>query len=196
MAELVDYAKVIAEFEHLLGNSTSAVVTINALIRNSITSAEQLRELTDQDLLKIANIGQGRVNHIRACLARTNSQPARMHFINFDGRVDGETAKTIEEVAASRGLSPQQILAELLREAINRRGYGISGRTEIDVKVEPMTINAGNGGFHVLTVVSDGYGYLVAEDSAGTELARVAADQEDADLADLVANLIRAKDAS
>ncbi|QNJ57712.1 hypothetical protein SEA_KEANU_107 [Streptomyces phage Keanu] len=100
------------------------------------------------------------------------SKPEWMHFINFDGRVTGQTAKVIKDVAASRGLTPQQIIAELLHEAINGRGYGNPGRTEIDAKVEPMTINAGNGGFHILTFVTDGYGNLVAENSAGEELAR------------------------
>lgn len=99
-------------------------------------------------------------------------KPAWMQFINFDGRITGETAQVIEDVAASRGLTPQQIVAELLHEAINGRGYGCPGKTEVDAKVEPMTINTGNGGFHVLTFVTDGYGNLVAENQAGEELAR------------------------
>lgn len=98
--------------------------------------------------------------------------PDWMHFINFDGRVTGQTAEVIKQVADNRGLTPHQILAELLHEAINANGYGNPGRTEVDVKVEPMTINAGNGGFHVLTFVTDGYGYLLTEDSSGRELAR------------------------
>lgn len=180
------------ELEQLLGSSVSAAVTINALIRNDITSVEQLRKLTDQDLLGISNLGQGRIDHIRASLARTDISPKPdwMHFINFDGRVTGQTAQVIEEVAADRGLTPQQVIAELLHEAINGRGYGNPGRTEVDVKVEPMTINAGNGGFHVVTVVADGYGNLVAEDTAGTELARVA-NRPGATLADLIADLTR-----
>lgn len=98
--------------------------------------------------------------------------PEWMQFINFDGRVTGQTAQVIKQVAEDRGLTPEQILAELLHESINRRGYGNPGRTEVDVKVEPMTINAGNGGFHVMTFVADGYGNLVAEDTNGKELAR------------------------
>lgn len=98
--------------------------------------------------------------------------PGWMHFVNFDGRITGQTAEVIEQVAENRGLTPQQVVAEMLHEAINGRGYSNPGRTELDVKVEPMTINAGNGGFHVLTFVADGYGNLVAEDSAGRELAR------------------------
>jgi hypothetical protein len=109
-----------------------------------------------------------------------DTRPDWMHFINFDGRVTGEIARVIEEVAADRGLTPQQILAELLHEAINGHGYGVPGRTETDVKVEPMTINAGNGGFHVVTVVADGYGYYVAENSAGEEQARVKVEENDA----------------
>lgn len=114
-------------------------------------------------------------------MADTTPTPTWMHFVNFDGRVTGQTAEVIKQVAEDRGLTPQQILAELLHEAINGRGYGIPGRTETDVKVEPMTINAGNGGFHVLTFVADGYGNLVAEDSAGVEKARCKWSTEDDD---------------
>lgn len=34
-------------------------------------------------------------------------------------------------------------------------------------------INEGNNGFHLFTVVTDGYGNLIAEDTKGRELARV-----------------------
>jgi hypothetical protein len=113
--------------------------------------------------------------------------------INFDGQVTGQTAQVIKQVAEDRGLTPQQILAELLHEAINGRGYGNPGRTEVDVKVEPMTINTGNGGFHVVTVVADGYGSLLAENSAGEERARVkiATDGTDDDPVDPQTDLVR-----
>jgi hypothetical protein len=35
------------------------------------------------------------------------------------------------------------------------------------------TINQGAGGFHLYTVVTDGYGNYIAEDAEGNELARV-----------------------
>lgn len=34
------------------------------------------------------------------------------------------------------------------------------------------TINQGNNGFHLFTVVTDGYGNLIAENEHGSELAR------------------------
>lgn len=132
----------------------------------------------------------------------TAPKPEWMHFVNFDGRVTGQTAQVIEQVAEDRGLTPQQILAELLHEAINARGYGNPGRTEVDVKVEPWTANEGCGGFHVVTVVADGYGFVVAEDQNGKERARVACqtpDEADAnpgkDLADLMAEFTKVTEA-
>lgn len=104
---------------------------------------------------------------------QTAKLPEWLQFINFDGRISGQTAQVINEIAADRGLTPQQIIAEMLHEVVNGRGYSSPGRTEVDVTVEPMTINAGNGGFHVVTVVADGYGYLVAEDQDGAEKARI-----------------------
>lgn len=38
----------------------------------------------------------------------------------------------------------------------------------------PAPINQGNNGFHLYTVVTDGYGNLIAEDMGGTEFARAA----------------------
>lgn len=32
----------------------------------------------------------------------------------------------------------------------------------------------GAGGFHVVTIVTDGYGHLIAEDDKGTEIAKAA----------------------
>jgi hypothetical protein len=122
-----------------------------------------------------------------------NATPAWMQFINFDGRVTGETAKVIKDVAASRGLTPEQILAEALHAGLNTIGWGIPGRTETDVKVEPWTANEGCGGFHVVTVVADGYGFIVAEDQNGKERARVACqdpDEADADPGKDLVNLM------
>lgn len=119
--------------------------------------------------------------------------PEWMQFVNFDGRVTGQTAQVIKQVAEGRGVTPEQVLTEALCAGLNVIGWGIPGRTEVDVKVEPMTINAGNGGFHVVTVVADGYGSLVAEDTNGKERARVACqdpDEADTDPGKDLANLM------
>lgn len=107
-------------------------------------------------------------------------KPAWMHFVNFDGRLTGRTAEVVKQVAEARGLTPQDLLAEILTEGL--KAYNGTTPTQPapnDVKVEPMTINAGNGGFHVLTFVADGYGNLVAEDSTGAEKARMPWSTED-----------------
>lgn len=111
-----------------------------------------------------------------------NATPAWMHFVNFDGRLTGHTAQIVKQVAESRGISPQDLLAEVLAEGL--KAYNGTNPATVkadDVKVEPMTINAGNGGFHVLTFVADGYGNLVAEDSNGVEKARCEWKTEDDD---------------
>lgn len=106
-------------------------------------------------------------------MADAKPTPEWMHFVNFDGRITGRTAQILKQVAEHRGILPTDLLAEILTEGL--KAY--NGSTPVapapnDVKVEPMTINAGNCGFHVLTFVADGYGNLVAENSAGEELAR------------------------
>lgn len=115
-----------------------------------------------------------------------------MEFVNFDGRVTGETARALIRVAEASGVTPQEMIQSALRYALGEGladslpgGVDVSG----DVKVEPMTINAGNGGFHVVTVVADGYGFLVAEDDKGAERARVEVQEESgpADLQRLMA---------
>lgn len=122
--------------------------------------------------------------------ATPEATPDWMHFINFDGRLTGETAKTVEHVAKAAGMTPHELLTKLLAEALADKLSPHAVRDQ-DVKVEPMTINAGNGGFHVLTFVTDGYGSLVAEDTNGAEQARVE-NRGGATLADLVADLMRA----
>lgn len=94
-----------------------------------------------------------------------------LEFLNFDGRLTGETAKTVKAVAEATGLTPHELLTKLLAEALADKLSPHAVRDQ-DVKVEPMTINAGNGGFHVLTFVTDGYGDLLTEDAHGQELAR------------------------
>ena len=110
-----------------------------------------------------------------------NEPEVWMERVNFDGHVTGETARALIRVAKARGVTPQEMIQDALRYAL---GEGLAdslpGGADVsdDVKVEPMTINTGNGGFHVVTVVADGYGYLVAENSAGDERARVKVEDE------------------
>lgn len=129
--------------------------------------------------------------------------PAWMHFVNFDGRLTGHTAQVVKQVAESRGISPQDLLGEILAEGLKAYNGTVPATVKADdVKVEPMTINAGNGGFHVVTVVADGYGSLVAEDTNGAERARVECQDPDEadenpgkDLADLMAEFTKVTEA-
>ncbi|QJD54055.1 ribbon-helix-helix DNA binding domain protein [Streptomyces phage Galactica] len=104
-----------------------------------------------------------------------------MERVNFDGHVTGETARALIRQAARVGRNPHDLLQDLIRYGLGELLDGDA--KDADVTVEPMTINAGNGGFHVVTFVTDGYGNLIAENSAGMELASAkwaAADAEDA----------------
>jgi hypothetical protein len=124
----------------------------------------------------------------------TPATPEWLKFINFEGRITGPTAQVIKDVAESRGVTPEQVLTEALCAGLNVIGWGNPGRSEVDAQITPWTPNEGCGGFHVVTVVADGYGFIVAEDQNGKERARVACqdpDEADAnpgkDLADLMA---------
>lgn len=128
--------------------------------------------------------------------------PEWMQFVNFDGRVTGQTAQVIKQVAEGRGVTPEQVLTEALCAGLNVIGWGIPGRTEVDAKVTPWTANEGCGGFHVVTVVADGYGFIVAEDQNGKERARVACQDPDEadtnpgkDLANLMAEFTKVVEA-
>lgn len=111
-------------------------------------------------------------------MSDTTPTPEWMHFVNFDGRLTGATAQVVKQVAERRKISPQDLLDEILTKALADQ-LSPHDVKATDVKVEPMTINAGNCGFHVLTFVADGYGNLVAENAAGEELARTPWDTED-----------------
>ena len=96
-----------------------------------------------------------------------------MERVNFDGQVTGETARRLIKAAQAQGRKPQELIQDALRQVL---GDTLNAPTaERDITAEPMTINAGNGGFHVVTVVADGYGTLIAENSAGEERAKVKA---------------------
>jgi len=99
-----------------------------------------------------------------------NPTPAWMEFVNFDGRITGETARLLKASAEVQGVTPQEMLDTILSNALSD---GLHRDASGDVKVEPMTINAGNCGFHVVTVVADGYGNLIAEDQDGEQKATV-----------------------
>lgn len=131
-----------------------------------------------------------------------NATPAWMNFVNFDGRLTGETARKAKETAEARGWTVHELLTHIIAGGLQVEADVNDACLPVteewakpvanDVTVEPMTINAGNGGFHVVTVVADGYGYLVAEDQDGAEKARVeVAEHTDDAAADLVA-LMRA----
>lgn len=127
-------------------------------------------------------------------MADATPTPEWLQFVNFEGRVTGPTAQVIKQVAEDRGITPEAVIAEALHAGINAIGWGNPGRTEVDAKVEKWTPNEGCGGFHVVTVVADGYGFVVAEDQNGKERARVAcqtpeeaAKNPGQDLADLMA---------
>jgi hypothetical protein len=60
-------------------------------------------------------------------------------------------------------------------------------------------INQGAGGFHLYTVVTDGYNNYIAEDSEGQEIARVAATGETSvdfvkDMTELSGRVARSQD--
>lgn len=112
-------------------------------------------------------------------MADAANTPEWLQFINFDGRITGPTAQVIKQVADFREVTPEQVLTEVLCAGLNASGYGNPGRSEVDAKIEPWTANEGCGGFHVVTVVADGYGFIVAEDQNGKERARVACQDPD-----------------
>lgn len=91
-----------------------------------------------------------------------------MEFVNFDGRLTRQTARDVIKLAKQAGMPVHELLTYALQAGLDSYGIGDTS----DTKVEPMAINAGNGGFHLMTFVADGYGNLVAEDSNGKELAR------------------------
>lgn len=116
-----------------------------------------------------------------------------MERVNFDGQVTGETARRLIKAAEVQGVRPQDLIRDALRQILgDTLNAPTAGR---DVTAEPMTINAGNGGSHAFTVVADGCGNLIAENSDGEELARVA-NQPNATLADLTADLTRRVEAN
>lgn len=89
----------------------------------------------------------------------------------------GEALRIMREVAKLRGWTMEDLIAHLLVAAMPDAGTHIGGPAEWRplrdplVRVEPYVVNSGAGGFHVLTLVTDGYGNVLAEDDKGEELA-------------------------
>lgn len=111
--------------------------------------------------------------------------PAR---ILFDGVLTGDTARAVAK--AAEGLNVHDLLADALLLGLAKLAEGTDRR---DVSVSPWTCNDGNNGFHLTTVVADGYGNLVAEDTNGKEMARVEVtyDEDGDDTQDPVGDLAR-----
>lgn len=85
----------------------------------------------------------------------------------------GALLTKIEETSKERGVEP-----EVLIEAMLCASLGIDFSLTPNVRPQNR-INQGNGGFHVATIVTDGYGYFLTEDSEGRETSRVKADPDD-----------------
>ena len=86
------------------------------------------------------------------------------NFIDFDFTAEGKLRDKLAEAAKAAGVKP----VDILRQAL---GAQLGEIAEGDLQSNGV-INQGNGGFHIVTLVADGYGAVVAEDSRGAELAR------------------------
>lgn len=93
--------------------------------------------------------------------------------IMFDGEISGQLAQVIQEEAAKKGVTPQGLLETILWAGLDASGYEVAPAPTTAVRVQPWTANEGCNGFHLFTVVADGYGTLIAEDAHGNELAKV-----------------------
>lgn len=111
-------------------------------------------------------------------MSDTTPTPEWMQFVNFEGRLTGTAAQVLKQVAEHRGISPIELLDEILTSTLMDK-FNPHPVRKTDVNVTEWTCNEGNGGFHVLTFVADGYGNLVAENAAGEELARTPWETED-----------------
>lgn len=101
--------------------------------------------------------------------------------VNLELNLTGETARAVRELAGARGVDVNKVVEQLLTRSVSDT-TGDAG-----VEVLPYTINEGNGGFHLFTVVADGYGGLVSEDANGKQLVRVTSDGDATDDAHWVA---------
>lgn len=106
-----------------------------------------------------------------------------MDRTSYELLMSGEALENARKVAELRGWTVEQLIAHTINVAMPdpRSHAGTAGSwgepvVSTEAEVKPYTLNEGNGGFHVFTVVADGYGWLVAEDANGKELAREKAD--------------------
>lgn len=90
----------------------------------------------------------------------------------FRINVHGDLAAVLAETARMNGISIAHLIENTLRRSVGLAPF--DGQVEV---TEREVINEGNHGFHLLTVVTDGYGNFVAENSEGRALARVDVDQ-------------------
>jgi len=86
--------------------------------------------------------------------------------------IGGDLLKALELTARVNGID-----TALLIENVLRRGMAFPTVERPTEVTERTLINEGNGGFHLVTLVSDGYGNIVAENAEGEEGARVVWDQ-------------------
>lgn len=103
--------------------------------------------------------------------------------INLELNLSGDTARAVRELADARDVDVNKVVEQLLTRAVS----DTTGDTGSGVAVAPYTINEGSGGFHLFTVVTDGYGSLISEDAHGKQLARVTAESYATDDASWVA---------
>lgn len=130
-------------------------------------------------------------------------------------QISGDRAKALLDLFAEIGATPASgmdcLLDHLVRQAkqgtllIAENMIGYDRLTEDgapdphlavndDVKVwvdQKPTWNEGVNGFHVMTLVTDGYGNAIAEDHKGTELARTVWDMEMPDATDSLVAVVR-----
>lgn len=113
--------------------------------------------------------------------------------LQFNVQLTGLAADAVDAYTRDRGLDLNAFIANVLALGLADRLRGYSIR-ECDVTAGSHVVNEGGGGFHVVTVVNDGYGYLVAEDEQGKAQARVRATEHGAsmDPTDDLAKLVRA----
>lgn len=85
-----------------------------------------------------------------------------------DFEITGNLLSELQSTADAVGLD----LAHLI-ENVLRRGAGLPVLDRATEVRQQNLINQGNNGFHLVTLVTDGYGNIVAENSEGVEGARI-----------------------
>lgn len=100
-------------------------------------------------------------------LPASTERPDMTHRID----IHGDLARQLADTAKVNGIEVAHLIENTLRRAAGLVPF------DTNVEVQPrLTVNDGNHGFHVLTVVTDGGGNFVAEDTEGRALARLEMD--------------------